>query len=160
MRRLRDLEDQIADRESGPGPNEAPVEAGDREVLSGGATIDRMAFGPKAVDDFLREQAHRAVGTAVIPQIALTISFEAIRSYADRVNDAEFGNAPVRDLDRLETPHGRTADVFPVLLVREHGKRKITRSELTDMLFRIHTVGRPEGPSAFPAGRQFWRIHV
>jgi hypothetical protein len=50
--------------------------------------------------------------------------------------------------------------VFLVLLVCGHGKRKITRSELTDMLFRIHTVGRPEGPSTFPAGRRFWRIHV
>lgn len=51
------------------------------------------------------------------------------------------------------------------------GKRKITRSELTAVASRIHTVGRLAGPvqppQAFPglvedaqAGRHLWRIHV
>ena len=160
VRRPRDLEDHVADRESGPGLHEAPLESGNREVLSGGAAIDWMPVGPKCVDEFLGEQTHRPIGTAVISQIPLSVSFKTIRSDANRVNHAELGNASVRDLDRLKTPPERSADVSEVLLVRGHGKRKITRSELTDMLFRIHTVGRPEGPSTFPAGRQFWRIHV
>lgn len=160
VRGLRDLEDHFADRESGPGPNKAPVESGNREVLSGGAAVDRMAFGPKAVDDFLGEKTYGPVGPAVVPQIPLTISIKAIHSDTNRMIDTEFWHASVRNLDGLEEPHGRSADVSLVLLVRGHGKRKITRSELTDMLFRIHTVGRPEGPFTFPAGRRFWRIHV
>ena len=160
MRGFRDLDDHVADRQSGPGLHEAPVESGNREVLSRSAPVDRMAFGPESVDDFEGEQADGPVGPAVVPQIPLTISIKTIRSNTNRMNDTEFRNASVRNLDRLETPHGRRGDVFLVLLVRGHGKRKITRSELTDMLFRIHTVGRPEGPSTFPAGRQVWRIHV
>jgi hypothetical protein len=119
-----------------------------------------VAFRAESVDDFLGEQAHRAVRPTVVAQVALTISFKTLRAHTNRMNDLGFGHASVRDLDRLDATHGRSANGFLVVLVPGHEKRKITRSELTAILFRIHTVGRPEGPSTFPAGRQFWRIHV
>src|SRR5678815_2940489 len=69
-----ELEADLADIELRAGNHLRPRDALEREVLADRAGADRMAFALQRGDQVLGEEAHRAVGTAVVSKIALTIT--------------------------------------------------------------------------------------
>src|SRR5207244_9767083 len=75
---LRDLQQYaLAQEEMDVGDDGGPVEALGRHVLAEGAGRDRVALGSEVVDRLEGKQAHRAVGTAVMLEVALRVALEA-----------------------------------------------------------------------------------
>jgi hypothetical protein len=61
-----------------------PREAGDRQVLAGGAGGDRVALGGEGGDALLREQTDGALGSAVVLEVELAVAGDAERRQQGR----------------------------------------------------------------------------
>ncbi len=99
---LRNLEEDRADADPHARSHQRPVDSRNREVLAGGACLDRMPLGAQSVDPFPGEEAHRAVGPPVIAPVALPVARHSLESDLHRPRNRPLGDAAPGNLDRLE----------------------------------------------------------